>query len=449
MYCIVARVQIRAITLFAIVGISLAAADATAQEARFVVRVVDYGGRAIPDAQVVLFRVERDDTLTRVARDTTGDAGVVVFQVAPHKRYRLRASRPGYEYPGGEAHSQPPEGDVGILLRMRLIEPVSGSRTPGRRLRYGSLTGRVLSARGEPLANESIMATSTSNPGRMYGATTGDDGRYFLSVPPDRYTVKAGSTRTSAPLPFRSLPTYELLEPAVSPAVIVDADATVAVDLWLQPLVLLLNLTVTALDDSGAPAEDTEVEVFGHRDPPTPNFVRADFLATYHTKGEPVVIGPTLPGPVTIIARSINREEPLAGMKSIDLQGSPHKVAVPMTLAARMSGRIDFEGRDVPLHGPDGIRLAFQLSGGMLNLNSVASKIADADGSFDLRGLIGEGCLRVYGLPAGWRLEIITYSGTDIKNRLITLESGDIRADVRVRVVRGAQQPGAPPVCTR
>lgn len=442
--------QFRAIPAFALLACSLALTDASAQDARLVVSVVDYDNRALPGAHVIVYREELDEKLTLVANETTNEAGTIAIPVKPRQRYQLRASREGYEFPGeGNVHSAPPAGEVGITLRLRRIEPIRAPIASGRRLRYGVLTGQVLSARGEPLPNQSVIVTSTTRPGSTFGGSTSADGTFTFSVPPDRYTVRTGSAGTSAPLAFRSSPTYELFDPAVSPPVTVDSGATVPVNFWLQPAVLMFNLTVTVLDDSGQPARDAEVEAFGHRDPPTPNFVNADFLSMYQTHGKPVEFGPTMPGPVTVIARSIDRATPLAGIATIDLQGTPHTVTVLMQPAARLSGRIEFEGRDVPLQGPDGIRMTFQMAGSLLNLNSVASRLAAADGRFELTGLIGEGCLRVRGLPTGWRLNSITHDGADMTNRLIALEPGGIRSDVRVHIVPGEQPVGPPPDCWR
>jgi carboxypeptidase family protein len=435
-------------TCLALLSVSCATADSRLVSRlvpRLVVSVIDDDGRGLADTQVVVFRMESNGTLSHFASAQTNASGVVVIPIKPPQRYELRPSRPGYE----GTTAQPAQGEIGIVLRMRRLEPLAGAITRDSGPRYGTLTGRVLSAAGVPLPNQHIMAMSTSNSGATFSGTTGADGTYVLSVPPDRYTVKAGSTSMSAPLQVRSSPTYDMPGLAVSPPVIVGSGTTVPVDFSLPTAGRLLNLTVTALDDAGRPAGHTEIEVFGHRDPPTPNFATTDFLGTYPTDGKPVEIGPIQPGPFTIIARSVDRRWPLAGMMSIDLQGAPRHVTVVMQSAARMSGRIEFGGRADPLDRRDRTRVVFQLSGSLLNLNSVASRMAASDGTFELTGLIGEGCLRLYDLPAEWRLDRITHEGTDITNRLITLKPGERRSDVHVRLVRGNTEPGPPPVCTR
>jgi hypothetical protein len=65
-----------------------------------------------------------------------------------------------------------------------------------------------------------------------------------------------------------------------------------------------------------------------------------------------------------------------------------------------------------------------------------------------LNGLIGEGCLRVDGLPGGWRLQGISQNGDDLTNRLFTLDPGDVKSDIVVRVEVGEPPSRRIPPCT-
>jgi hypothetical protein len=298
----------------------------------------------------------------------------------------------------------------------------------------------VLSAGGAPMPNLNVLARSTANPGSMYGATTGPDGSYRVDVPPGQYTVKSGDIGMVAPHEQRLASIYELHDAVESQPVVVNSGAEVVVDLWLPPAAVLYSATITVLDDAGQPAKDVEVEVFWNRDPLTPNLARSSFLGLFHTDGEPVVLRPTLPGPITVIARSLS-DVPLAGIVPFDLQAASRQIRVSMQAAARILGRVEFVGRDIPVQGGDGIRVIFQPLGSPLNLNSIATRTIEPDGNFTMNGLIGTGCLRIYGLPAGWRLRGIFQEGVDLTDRVIALEPGDVRSDVVVRVEPGEPAP--------
>jgi len=189
--------------------------------------------------------------------------------------------------------------------------------------------------------------------------------------------------------------------------VVVNSRTQVEVDVWLPTTAILFNATITVLDDRGQPAKDAEVEVFWNRDPLTSNGTGANSLGLFHTKGEPVVLGPTLPGSVTVVARSLSGAVPLAGITQFDLQGASRKVRVLMRTAARVSGRVEFDGREIPVQGGNGTRVLFVPTGSTVHYSNTTPTI-EADGTFTLNGLIGEGCLRVDGVPYGWRLKDIS-----------------------------------------
>ncbi|HEY7187802.1 MAG TPA: carboxypeptidase-like regulatory domain-containing protein [Vicinamibacterales bacterium] len=325
-----------------------------------------------------------------------------------------------------------------------LVRPPNTTGLP--RTPYGVLTGRVMSAAGTPLPRLSVEATSTTHPGTRFGATTGPDGHYRVEVRPGSYTVKS-SEGVVAPPEFRNASTYELHGAAESAPVVVNARTQVEVDLWLPTTAILYNATITVLDDEGQPAKDAEVEFFWNRDPLTPNGTGANSIGVFHTNGKPVVLGPTLPGLITVVARTLSGAVPLAGITQFDLQGASRKVRVLMRAAARVSGRVEFDGREIPVQGGNGTRILFVPVGSMLHYSSETPTI-EPDGAFTLNGLIGEGCLRVDGLPYGWRLKEISQNGEDLTNRLFTLEPGDVKSDVVIRVEVGDPPKWRIPPCT-
>jgi len=434
----------------------LFAADATAQQARLIVTVVDYINNApIAGAQIRVFRIQRGWTQKSIliARKKTPKSGVVVFEVEPLADYEIRVTRGGpLPYP---IETHPPAGDIGILVRLppdllpidrppnpMIVRPPNPGvpRTP-----FGVLTGRVMSANGTPLPRLTVDAISTADPGTRSSGTTGPDGRYRIEVRPGSYMVKS-SEGVVAPHELRNASTYELHGAAESPPVVVNARTQVAVDLWLPTTAILYNATITVLDDAGQPAKDAEVEVFWKRDPLTPNGTGANSLGLFHTKGEPVVLGPTLPGPITVVARSLSGAVPLAGITQFDLQAASRKVRVLMRAAARVSGRVEFDGREIPVQGVNGLRVMFLPLGSAPHYSSTTPTI-EADGAFTLNGLIGEGCLRVDGLPGGWRVQGISQNGDDLTDRLFTLDPGDVKSDIVVRVEIGEPPKWRIPTC--
>ena len=166
--------------------------------------------------------------------------------------------------------------------------------------------------------------------------------------------------------------------------------------------------------------------------------------------GKPAPIGPLIPGPVTIIARSVGGLDRLAGVFSIDVQELPQEVTLRLLPAARITGRVEFAGRDAPLHGTSGLRLRFEPVGwpGPGHYSTEDPSIA-LDGRFDLTGLAGEGCLRMHGLPLGWRVSGVSHQGSDVPTSSFALEPGDYVSDVVIHVVRGTEPPGPAPECVR
>jgi hypothetical protein len=75
--------------------------------------------------------------------------------------------------------------------------------------------------------------------------------------------------------------------------------------------------------------------------------------------------------------------------------------------------------------------------------------LVSPDGDFTLANVIGESCLQVAGLPAGWRLLDVTYQGDDYTNRLFAFEQGGEVAGVLIRIERGEPDSPSSPPCSR
>ena len=71
------------------------------------------------------------------------------------------------------------------------------------------------------------------------------------------------------------------------------------------------------------------------------------------------------------------------------------------------------------------------------------------DGDFTLTNVIGERCLRVDGLPVGWRLMDITYEGENYTHRLFSFEQGREVSGVLIRIEPGKRESLSSPTCSR
>jgi hypothetical protein len=71
----------------------------------------------------------------------------------------------------------------------------------------------------------------------------------------------------------------------------------------------------------------------------------------------------------------------------------------------------------------------------------------DPEGRFSLGPVSGEGCLRVMGAPAGWRLAAIEHQGRDVQNSVVQFQWNEV-CDLVVRIEPGVNTPDYDiPVC--
>jgi hypothetical protein len=130
-------------------------------------------------------------------------------------------------------------------------------------------------------------------------------------------------------------------------------------------------------------------------------------------------------------------------MKVVHLPARP----VGTLLKAMLSGQVEFRNLSRPIQRARGLRVVPATPGFAASYSSLDPGLMDPTGQFSLDGLIGERCLRVDGIPPGWRLREITHEGRDITNRILRFESGDAYTNVLIRILPGEAPQGPPPDC--
>jgi hypothetical protein len=414
------------------------------------VTVIADGAGPVQDAQVRIYQHRGPGFKeTLVARAKTNESGRVTITLAPGKAYKVRISHLAFGGPH-EVDVHPPAGDIAVPVRLYgfgpALEPASAEIAKDVR---GVLRGQVLSSSGEPLSGILVRAKATGpNMADEYHAVTREDGSYRLAVRPGRYSVEAGASQFPSPA-VKTAPIVINYERTQSQVVPVQRGFATTVNLSLPPAFVMYNVTVSLIDASNQPVDNADLIVFGRREARS-GLPQSSFMSVAHARdGKPAPIGPLLPGPVTIIARSIGGLDRLAGVLSINVEEWPQDVTLRLFPAARITGRVEFAGRDAPLHGTSGLRLRFEPVGwpGPGSYSTEDPSIAP-DGTFDLTGLAGEGCLRMRGLPLGWRVSGVSHQGSDVPTSSFMLEPGDHVSDVVIRVARGSE-PRPAPECVR
>ena len=228
---------------------------------------------------------------------------------------------------------------------------------------------------------------------------------------------------------------------------VVSGQETHAADIVVKP-VYLFNTTVIVTDDEGNALPNATVFFRSRRQE------RSYFNESGERRAKSdgsVKLGPMRPGTVHITAWGKKGRLKLAADASIDIVDAPQKLTLQLMPAARVTGRVEFMDQLTPLHGSGGLRVRY------LGLDRVQRVIhsddldglVSPDGDFTLPNVIGERCLYVDGLPAGWRLLDITYEGEDYTHRPFSFEEGREVPGVLIRIERGEPPSRSPTSCSR
>jgi hypothetical protein len=428
---------------------SLVATEAQTQDARLLVSVIAEGFGPLREAQVRIYTPnQRDLGETLIFRTKTNASGRVTILVAPNRLYTIRVSHPAYGGPH-EVVVHPPAGDIAVPVRLYGFDPapepdLQGTRDESR----GALRGLVFGTSGEPLAKLAVRAKSSVGYAE-FTAFTREDGSYRIPLPPGRYRIEAGGYQWPSH-EFKAAPIFINYARAQSGVVPVERGYATTINLTLVPALVMYNVTVSLIDRSNQPVDDADLTVFGRRAARGSEPMSSFIAITQARDGKPAAMGPLPPGPVTIVGRSVSGLDQLAGVISIDVQEWPQEVTLRLLPTAGIAGRVEFAGRDAPLHGTSGLRLRFELIGWPSPGHfSTGDRSIATDGTFELTGLTGDGCLRMYGLPPGWRVRAISHQERDLTNRPFALTPGDHLSDVMIHVERGNEPPGPTHECAR
>ncbi len=435
----------------------------SAQQSRLVVSVADQFGRPYPDipievAQEIPLRSARDELRTKVvARARTDALGIAVIVVAPSQReYRVRlkheaaAAGPPPAMPLPMRWERPVlavPGEVVVSFELRsdleipfpVVGPTFSEPPPPR----GVLSGRVVSRTGEAVGNVSVEVRGKESP----LVRTNADGSYRIALSPGHYTVNLNVAQL--PPAARSRPVVRVYERAVKdvPVTVVSRYETQAADVVVIPL-YLFNTTVKVVDDEGNALPNAAVFFRSRRQG------RSDFNVVGETRVDSeglVKLGPMAPGAVHVTAWGKKGPFQLAAEASIDIDDAPAELTMQLKPAARVTGQVEFVDRLTPLHGTSGLRVRYVgVDGAQRGIRSDdPDGLVSPDGDFTLTNVIGERCLQVTGLPAGWRLLDVTYQGESYTNRFFSFEQGSDVTGVLIRIERGERDLLSSPPCAR
>jgi len=219
----------------------------------------------------------------------------------------------------------------------------------------------------------------------------------------------------------------------------------VLVNLVMTPNDLLFPVTIQVLDDLGRPVPGALVEWSGSRET-DPRVTVQGRLETDATGS--LTLGAIAAGPLKLIAMSARGDLYLGASLVADVIGAPMKpITVRLRPASRVLGRVEFTDRRTPLHGDEGLRVWLQREGGFFSGNQQG--LINADGTFWVGPVAGEGCLPVRGIPYGWRLSEILHRGEDLQHRFVQFDAEEIY-DLVVRIEPGIDDSSsAEPICVR
>ena len=424
--------------LLAILLLGLAA-DAAAQDTRFVVYVTDYQNQLLPGA---LIEVRLEKTQQVVAKATAGAQGTASISVEPFRPYSITASFPDHVFFFGPTVAIPPPGDNVVWLRLNRVEPLGPPDGPSAP-RSGEMAG-VVTSDGVALVDVDVEVAGAGY--TSFRTITRADGSYRVAVPPGTYVVRAGGPQALAPMRALASPGYSTYKRLESFQVQVLSGYRSFIDLELTPGERLLSVNVLVIDGAGQPVPNAEVEARGRREEGEPMLSFVQKLKT-NERGS-VTLGPMMQGPVMITAKAIRRSSPQMATTSIDLRDTfLDEITIQLQQGATLSGQVEFRNRSRPMQNARGLRVVPAVPGFAASYLSTDPGLMDPTGKFTLDGLIGERCLRLDGLPPGWRLGDITHEGRDITNRVLRFEAGDAYTDVRIRLVPGETPQGPPPDC--
>lgn len=386
-----------------------------------------------------------------VSERSTDERGIAYIPVFPGT-YRIVAQKDSYAV--GVAFVSSPTGDAAVPITLTYVpepDPFDGQIVPfGDPLPpppKGVVQGRVVSPDGKPVSNAMVSVIGADT----YHVNTADDGTFALEVPLN----KPGPSVLGAapPFPFparRPLPPITELYESVSQGVAVAANqVTSGVEIRLK-VKLRFRVTVHVADESGQVPSMAWVFFAGPEG--SGNAIAApDGLAE---------LGPVPSGPLTIWAAAggwrqgrydltddifytdYDGSPRLAAYTRVEINNAPRDdISLVLRPGARIKGRVVFTG----LQGRPEALKPLRVYGMVPQDNGYLDAIEDPngrvarDGSFVLDGLVGQQCLTLWNIPAGWKLSSVDYRGIDISHTPMFFETGELVDQVRITLNPGDQ----------
>jgi hypothetical protein len=448
--------------------ILLMAPTASAQSVRIIVTVIgEELGEEYPLAGAVVMLsagFDRFDERSRRLEVVTTDASGTKVFVVPPGDYTVRAAADGFANFGDGLPDQDVYdrrelsvrfGDYNVSFRLWRRDqpevresPDAGSAVedaslpapvttgPKTRPRPGLLRGVVMTADGRTLAGAQVtVAEARVGGSHVAQVVTNADGTYQAVVAPGEYRVLA-----SLHMPPREWPpVWETYGEGAGAApifhvhpgrVLANADVRLRATRWYRVRVVARGL------EGGVPS-DLEIEYYA-------SGLTGLAALDQAPSAEGTVTFAVTEGPVLVVARS--RRTALAGMVRLQVTAPEDEVRMTLTPGGRIVGKVEFKGLQRPPNG--GIRVTMNPAG-RVRAGSVSvddpEGLTDADGRFVFDGMLGNQCFMVGGSPEGWRLDSVTIGGVDTEWRPVSIEPGDLIADVVLTLAPGVGELRWPP----
>ena len=397
---------------------------------------VSTGSTPAPDASVI---AAAEDHQHVVSAKTDADGRAVLL--VPPGRYRISALLRGHH---GQTTALRAGSGAAIRLQLSVAAEDPHALTPPG---FGVVSGRVLSLKGEPLAHARVALRERY--GYAGGSMTAADGTFRFPVParlsPDHH-YEGFIVEPMFPPPTNVSEMVLLANRTeITRAVQVrEKQETSGLDLRVSTTPHF-RVTVTMVGELGGVPNNAAVTLFSSDRTHIP-FVRSDRTATF---------GAVAPGPVTAFATAEGSEGArLAGIAQFEVRDRPvDDLVVQLVAGARLRGRVEFAVMFAPGSAPPQILQPMRVlstppghaSPGW-GSNEANGRV-EPDGTFSLEGLIGNRCVHLVNIPAGWTLSGIVREGRHTTNYEMMFTAGEDLDDVVFELVPG--QTSQRPPCGR